>query len=52
MLHILAIDHHGKALTLQGVCDLYHGAEGYKIVSTTALNAMATAEEYCDIAYA
>ncbi|QGT84805.1 hypothetical protein [Pseudomonas coronafaciens] len=52
MLHILAIDQAGKALTLQGVCDLYHGADGYKIVVTTAPNAMAMAEEYCAVANA
>ncbi|MCD5997446.1 hypothetical protein KDX38_28330 [Pseudomonas sp. CDFA 602] len=46
MLHILAIDQAGKALTLQGACDLYQGADGYKIVVTTAPNAMAMAEEY------
>lgn len=52
MLHILAIDQAGKALTLQGACDLYQGADGYKIVLTTAPNAKALAEEYCAVANA
>ncbi|KPW63191.1 hypothetical protein ALO80_200021 [Pseudomonas caricapapayae] len=49
MLHILAVDQDGKALTLQGACDIYHGADGYNVVVTTALNAMAMAEEYCSV---
>ncbi|WP_139302250.1 hypothetical protein [Pseudomonas syringae] len=49
MLHILAVDRDGKALTLQGACDNYLGADGYNVVVTTALNAMAMAEEYCSV---
>lgn len=52
MLHILAIDLEGKALTLQGVCDLYKDAEGYNSVVTTTVNAMAIAEEYSAVANA
>lgn len=49
MLHILAVDRDGKALTLQGACDNYLGADGYNVVVTTALNAMAMADEYCSV---
>lgn len=49
MLHILAIDQDGKALTLQGACDIYRDADGYNVVVTTELNAMVMAEEYCSV---
>lgn len=50
MLHILAIDQDGKALTLQGACDIYLDADGYKVVVTTAQYAKALAKEYGAVA--
>ncbi|RMN13969.1 hypothetical protein [Pseudomonas syringae group genomosp. 3] len=50
MLHILAIDKDGKALTFQGACDVYLDADGYDVVVTTAQDAIALAKEYRAVA--
>ena len=43
---ILAFDQDGKALVMKGVVDLYTDGEGYNVIETTAIEAIALADEY------
>lgn len=45
-LRILAFDQGGKALVMKGVVDLYTDGEGYNVIETTAIEAMALADAY------
>ncbi|KZN20731.1 MULTISPECIES: hypothetical protein [Pseudomonas] len=46
ILRILAFDQDGKALIMKGVVDLYTDGEGYNVIETTAIEAMALADAY------
>ncbi|MDU8389557.1 hypothetical protein [Pseudomonas syringae] len=45
-MRILAIDHGGNALTLEGATDIYRGADGYNVLKKDSREAMGLADVY------